>query len=126
MKTKFFSVLAILIGLIISPAFSITDEELIYQGLDVGDIIHPVSLEPDLLKGHLTNQTIVNTFFEDLGEVVFQILDENNQPLITKRTRAFAGGNFTIDIASLAQGNYKIYCFIPNETVQVAHFQVLE
>ena len=128
MKIKLFSLIVVLIGLVISPAFSITDEELEYQGVDVGDIIHPTSVQPTLIKGVLSldKKTIVNTFFENMGRVVFQVTDMNNQPVITKEAIAFAGGSATVDISSLAPGNYKIYCFISSETAQVAHFQVFE
>lgn len=128
MKIKLVSLVVVLIGLVISPAFSITDEELEYQGVDVGDIIYPTSVQPTIVKGILSSdkKTIVNTFFEDLGKVVFQVTDENNQPIITKQAFALAGGSSTIDISSLAPGNYKIYCFISSETAQVAHFQVFE
>lgn len=128
MKIKLFSLIVVLIGLVISPAFSITDEELEYQGIDVGDIIHPTSVQPTLVKGVLSSdkKAIVNTFFENMGRVVFQVTDINNQPVITKEAIALAGGSATVDISSLAPGNYKIYCFISSETAQVAHFQVFE
>ncbi len=128
MKIKLFSLVAILFGLIISPAFSITDEELEYQGINMGDIVYPTSVQPTLIKGVLSSdkKTIVNTFFENMGRVVFQVTDMNNQALITKEAIAFTGGSATIDISSLAPGNYKIYCFISSETAQVAQFQVFE
>lgn len=128
MKIKLFSLIIVLIGLVISPAFSITDEELEYQGIDVGDFIHPTSVQPTLIKGVLSSdkKTIVNTFFENMGRVVFQVTDMNSQALITKEAIAFTGGSATIDISSLAPGNYKIYCFISSETAQVAQFQVFE
>ena len=74
----------------------------------------------------MDKKTIVNTFFENMGRVVFQVTDMNNQALITKEAIAFTGGSATIDISSLAPGNYKIYCFISSETAQVAQFQVFE
>lgn len=128
MKIKLFSLIIVLIGLVISPAFSITDEELEYQGVNVGDFIYPTSVQPTLIKGVLSSdkKTIVNTFFENMGRVVFQVTDMNNQALITKEAIAFTGGSATIDISSLAPGNYKIYCFISSETAQVAQFQVFE
>ena len=128
MKIKLFSLIIVLIGLIISPAFSITDEELEYQGVNMGDIVYPTSVHPTLIKGVLSldKKTIVNTFFENMGRVVFQVTDMNNQALITKEAIAFTGGSATIDISSLAPGNYKIYCFISSETAQVAQFQVFE
>lgn len=110
-----------------APA-GITDEDLDYLGRVDGIHVRPVSLDPVFLKGTLSNdnQAITNTFFFNLGEVVFQITNKDGVIYSTFRTQAVEGGSFTIDIKGLPAGQYDIVCFIPDEVPQVAAFQVLK
>ncbi len=130
MKTKFFGVLVILVGLIIAPVFSstyLTDEELLYVGMDDGDVVCPTDTTPIYIEGILSqdNMTIVNTFYYDLGQVTFKIESQQAKSIVlTEKTTAYKNGTYTIDIKELEAGNYKISCYSEELATQVADFEI--
>lgn len=131
MKTKFFSALVILMMCILTPLISAnyyTDKDIEYQAGEDGNYIYPTSIEPVWLKGCLsyTNRTIVNTFYFDLGQVTFQVVNANEQVVIAEQATAVAGGNHTVSLDGLEAGKYKICCLIPGEKPQVAEFELFE
>lgn len=130
MKTKFFGVLVMLVGLIIAPVFSstyLTDEELLYVGMDDGDVVCPTDTTPIYIEGILSqdNMTIVNTFYYDLGQVTFKIESQQAKSIVlTEKTIAYKNGTYTIDIKELEAGNYKISCYSEELATQVADFEI--
>lgn len=105
-------------------ASGITDEELDYQSRRDGEIARPRSIEVPLLKGVIsyTNQVITNTFFFNLGEVTFQIIDAGGNAVLTRQAFAVSGGKVTLDLSGLAPGKYDVVCYIIDEAPQVASF----
>lgn len=130
MKTKFFGVLVILIGLMVVPVFSstyYTDEDLDFLATDDGDYIYPTDTAPTYLDGTLSQNkmTIDCNFYYDLGQVTFKIESQQAKSIVlTENTIAYKGGTYTLDIRNLESGSYKISCYSEELATQVAKFEI--
>ena len=105
MKTKFFGVLVILIGLMVVPVFSST-----------------YYTDEDLSQNKMT---IDCNFYYDLGQVTFKIESQQAKSIVlTENTIAYKGGTYTLDIRNLEAGSYKISCYSEELATQVAKFEI--
>lgn len=130
MKTKFFGILIVLIGLVVVPVFSstyYTDEDIEFIGGDDGDLVYPTDAVPVYLDGTLSQNkmTIDCNFYYDLGQVTFKIESQQAKSIVlTENTIAYKGGTYTLDIRNLEAGSYKISCYSEELATQVAKFEI--